>query len=585
VGPVGYPKDAATAANRGTSWMQSPGLANGPERRTDWDAIDWRKAQRLVRNLRQRIFRATRAGDTRTVRSLQKLMLRSRSNVLMAVRRVTQVNAGKSTPGVDKLVVKTPAARGQMVDQLSTLQPWQSRPVRRVYIPKSNGKTRPLGIPTVTDRCLQAVVKNALEPEWEARFEGTSYGFRPGRGCHDAIAKVYLLACPHRRKKWVVDADVRGAFDHIDHDHLLRAIGPAPGRELIRQWLTAGVMEDGVVHDTPAGTPQGGVISPLLLNIALHGMEAALGVTYNRRGETSGTRAVVRYADDFVVFCETREDALQVKDVILPSWLAERGLTLAEDKTRVVHLTEGFDFLGFTVRHHPAPRTTRTGHKLLIRPSRKAVNGLREKLRGAWRDLRGQDIQTVLWRLNPVVRGWANYFRTGVSSETFNKLDNWMFLRAGRHVRRAHPRKSNDWLAGRYWGKLNRERNDHWVFGDKRTGRYLLKFRWFKIERHVMVRGTASPDDPALREYWWARQRVNIRHLTRGDVELADRQDWSCPVCGMALANGEPLERHHRHPRSEGGIDGPANRVLVHLYCHQQLTAAWRKGRRRATPT
>ena len=188
--------------------MRSDGSANGPKRRTDWDAIDWHKAQRIVRNLRQRIFRATRAGDMRTVRSLQKLMLRNRANILTGVRRVTQINAGKNTPGIDKRVVKTPAARGELVDRLATFQPWRSKPVRRVYIPKSNGKARPLGIPTVTDRCLQAVVKNALEPEWEARFEGTSYGFRPGRGCHDAIAKIYLLACPQRRKKWVVDADV-----------------------------------------------------------------------------------------------------------------------------------------------------------------------------------------------------------------------------------------------------------------------------------------------------------------------------------------------------------------------------------------
>jgi RNA-directed DNA polymerase len=194
--------------------MQSPGLANGPERRTDWDATNWRKAQRVVRNLRQRIFRATQAGEHRKARSLQKLMLRSRSNILMSVRRVTQINAGKNTPGVDRLVVKTPAARGRLVDELSTCQPWRAKPVRRVYIPKSNGKLRPLGIPVVTDRCLQAMVKNALEPEWEARFEGTSYGFRPGRGCHDAITRIYQLACPHRPTQWVVDADIKGAFDH-----------------------------------------------------------------------------------------------------------------------------------------------------------------------------------------------------------------------------------------------------------------------------------------------------------------------------------------------------------------------------------
>jgi RNA-directed DNA polymerase len=190
------------------------GDANGPERRTDWDAIDWRAANRVVRNLRHRIFRAGQAGDFRKVSSLQKLMLRCRSNTLLSVRRVTQTNAGKNTPGVDKVVVKTPAARGKLVDHMSTYQPWRVSPARRVYIPKSNGKLRPLGIPTVIDRCLQARVKNALEPYWESQFEGSSYGFRPGRGCHDAIAKIYLLARPNKRKKFVVDADIKGALNH-----------------------------------------------------------------------------------------------------------------------------------------------------------------------------------------------------------------------------------------------------------------------------------------------------------------------------------------------------------------------------------
>jgi len=280
--------------------MPSSGKANGPEGRTGttWDAIDWRKADRIVRNLRHRIFRASQANDLRKVRSLQKLMLRCYSNILMSVRRATQVNAGKNTPGVDKVVVKTPAARGQLVDLVATFQPWRAKPVRRVYIPKSNGKQRPLGIPTVLDRCLQAMVKQALEPEWEAKFEGSSYGFRPGRGCHDALEKIHLLACPHRRKKWVVDADIKGAFDNISHDFLLQALGDVPGRELIRQWLKAGVMEGGAFHATEAGTPQGGVISPLLLNVALHGMEPALGVRYTRRGKIADKRALVRYADD-----------------------------------------------------------------------------------------------------------------------------------------------------------------------------------------------------------------------------------------------------------------------------------------------
>src|SRR5712691_3727329 len=203
--------------------MRSASLANGPEGRTVWDLVDWREANRIVTNLRQRIFRAARANDHRRVRSLQKLMLRSRSNILMSVRRVTQTNAGKNTPGVDKVLVKTPAARGKLVDQLSTFQPWRARPVRRVYIPKKSdsNQRRPLGIPTIGDRCLQAMVKNALEPAWESRFEGSSYGFRPGRNAHDAIAKIYSLARPNNRKKVVVDADVKGAFDNICQDFLL----------------------------------------------------------------------------------------------------------------------------------------------------------------------------------------------------------------------------------------------------------------------------------------------------------------------------------------------------------------------------
>src|SRR5882724_9464229 len=216
--------------------MQSESLANGPEGRTVWDFVDWRKASRIVANLRQRIFRAARANDHRKVRSLQKLMLRSRSNILMSVRRATQVNAGKNTPGVDKVLVKTPAARGKLVDQLATFQPWRARPVRRVYIPKKSdsSKRRPLGIPTITDRCLQAMVKNALEPAWEARFEGSSYGFRPGRNAHDAIEKIYNFARPNSRKKVVVDAAIKGAFDNIARGFLLKALGDVPGRALIK---------------------------------------------------------------------------------------------------------------------------------------------------------------------------------------------------------------------------------------------------------------------------------------------------------------------------------------------------------------
>jgi len=554
--------------------MQSASLANGPAGRTVWDHVDWREASRLVTNLRQRIFRAARANDHRKVRSLQKLMLRSRSNILMSVRRVTQVNAGKNTPGVDKVLVKTPAARGDLVDRLATFQPWRAKPVRRVYIPKKSdsSKCRPLGIPTIMDRCLQAMVKNALEPAWESRFEGSSYGFRPGRNAHDAIEKIYGFSCPNSRKKVVVDADIAGAFDNISQEFILKALGDVPGKALIKQWLKAGYLEDGRYHDTPRGTPQGGVISPLLLNIALHGMEAALGVKHDSQGTSRGKRAVVRYADDFVVFCESQEDALVVRDRLLPDWLAKRGLSLSEEKTRIVHLTEGFDFLSFNIRRFLHPQTSRSGYKLCIKPSKKAVLGKVKELREKWLALRGHSIKAVLWKINPIIRGWANYNRTAVASRLFNKLDNWMFRRALRYAKHTHPKKSWKWVRKRYWGRWNKEREDDWVFGDKHSGRYLLKFSWFKIERHILVRGTSSPDDPDLRAYWWERQRVNAKHLSGEDIDMANDQGWVCRLCGMNLINGEELHRHHKVPRARNGSNARSNRELVHLYCHQQET-------------
>jgi len=307
-------------------------------------------------------------------------------------------------------------------------------------------------------------------------------------------------------------------------------------------------------------------------------MEETLGVKRNIRDEIISKRAMVRYADDFVVFCESKEDAETIV-ATLTGWLAQRGLTLSPEKTRIVHLTEGFDFLGFNIRHYPNQNTT-TGYKLLIKPSKQAVQNIRHRLRDEWVHCKGASVATVIKRLNPMIRGWANYFRIGVASETFQALDDWMFKRQVRYVNHTHPTKSWTWRRTRYWGNLNPKRQDHWVFGDKQTGSYLLKFRWTKIERHTLVKGAASSDDPTLRAYWHQRTAAKAKALTPRLQKLARRQGAVCPTCGEPLCNDEALQVDHLVPHWKGGTDDPTNLALKHLYCHQQKTS--REERERA---
>ncbi len=530
------------------------------EQLRDWSQIDWRKVNKLIRNLQRRIFRARLLGQWKQLRRLQKLMLRSYANLLSSVRQITQINKGKNTPGIDKEVIKTPEGRVKLVNNWKMPE---AQPTRRVYIPKSNGKKRPLGIATVKNRVAQNIVKNYLEPEWEAVFEANSYGFRAGRSCHDAIEQAFKrLRGGKCGQKWVLDADLKGCFDNLEQKFILKRIQSTPGVDSIAEWMKAGYVFEGRRYPTETGTPQGSICSPLLSNIGLHGLETTVKLLNPAVG-------CIRYADDFIVTAKSR-DALEEIIPSIKQWLSERGLELNKEKTKLVHIDEGFDFLGFNLRHYNG--------KLLIKPQKQKVLAFCQEMGKTIKKLATVSQLVLITKLNPILRGFANYYQGVVSKETFSYISSRVWQYLWKWCKRRHPKKGKRWIYDRYFRTI---KGVKWQFSCETQGRRgnskpltLFDIAKQPIIRHIKVKGTASPFDAELKDYWSDRnKKLGKSKWAKGSKyeRVAINQNWKCQICGNALLNGEEIETHHIVPVKEGGSDDTGNLIHLHSACHKQV--------------
>jgi RNA-directed DNA polymerase len=560
----------------------------------EWADLPWRKLEQHLYRLQKRIFKASARGDLKAVHKLQKLLMKSRSARLLAVRRVTQENQGKKTAGIDGVKSVSPAGRLALAEAIHPKRrsKRKPKPLRRVWRPKpGKAEQRPLGIPVVFDRACQALAKQALEPQWEALFEADSYGFRPGRSAHDAIAAIFNNI--RAKSKYVLDADIKGCFDNIDHQALLAKLRTYPAmRRLVKGWLKVGVMEGVDFSPTLAGTPQGGVVSPLLMNIALHGMEEALVNAYRdekqRLSARQGAPKLIRYADDFVVLHAEAVEVLKAQQRIA-TWLQGIGLELKPGKTRLSHtLNEyqgnvGFNFLGFSIRQYPVGRThTGTtsngkalGFKTLIKPSKEGVQRHLQALKRILQRSQSLSQEELIDQLNPVIYGWTLYYRSVVSKKQFTVCDYLLTRMLWQKMSRKHPKKSATWVKEHYWRTV---KGNTWTFAtpDESTRQTLRWHAATPIQRHIKVKGQASPFDGNL--LYWAK-RLKDHPLTKTTLgKLLQKQQGKCRWCELLFWDQDQIEIDHITPKSEGGGEELSNKFALHRHCHDQRHANHDRG-------
>jgi RNA-directed DNA polymerase len=555
----------------------------------EWNQVNWRKLERKVFKLQKRIYRASTRGNVKALRKLQKMLMKSWSARTLAVRRVTQDNQGKKTAGVDGVKSLTPKQRLDLVNKIHLGT--KASPTRRVWIPKpGTEEKRPLGIPTMKDRALQALVKLALEPEWEARFEPNSYGFRPGRACHDAVAAIFDAI--RYKAKYVLDADIAKCFDRIDQRKLLHKLNTFPTmRRQIKSWLKAGVMDGKELFPTSEGTPQGGVISPLLANIALHGMEYVIkeyvgSLKYLDKSKINKMNSVslIRYADDFVILHKDLT-VVQGCQTLIADWLKDMGLELKPSKTRLAHTLNpvknekpGFNFLGFNIRqfsvgkYHSGKNThgELLGFKTIITPSKDKVKVHYDKIAEVISNHKAAPQSAMIKHLNPIIRGWSNYYSTVVSKVTYAELDRLMYQKLRAWAKRRHSSKNMGYVVNKYWQTIG---ENNWVFATREGNNplRLLDHASTPIVRQVKVKGESSPYDGNL--VYWSKRRGESPELPSRVATLIKRQKGKCAYCELNFREEDVLEIDHKIPKSQGGKDKYDNWQLLHRHCHDTKTA------------
>lgn len=538
----------------------SPGIA------TCWEAIDWQKALAYVKKLQVRIVKAQKEGHYSKVKSLQWLLTHSFYAKALAVKRVTS-NQGKRTSGVDHELWLTPQAKFNAISKLNR-RGYHPQPLRRHYIPKKNGKMRPLGIPTMTDRAMQTLYKFSLEPIAETYADPNSYGFRIGRSTHDAIEQCFTDLNKGKSPEWILEGDIKGCFDHISHEWLLENI--PMDTQILEKWLKCGYVETRKLFPTDEGAPQGGTISPTLMNMTLDGLERLLQERLPTRQKVNGRTHFnklnfVRYADDFIITGESPEF---LRDKVLPivkEFLTERGLQLSEEKTVITHIEDGFDFLGKNIRKYNG--------KLLIKPSKTSVKSFLEKVRSIIKGNKSTKQETLIRKLNPVIRGWVNNQRYVVSSKVFSRVDYEIYKCLWQWAKRRHKKKSHKWIAQKYWHHIG---SRQWTFSvpyenQSTEGEPLYcKLEYAtdtKIIRFKKIVAEANPFDECWTDYFEEREGEKLLNSTKGREKLLTiwrRQHRRCPVCGDLITSETGFKVHT--PAGKNSL-----KIMVHKECHEEI--------------